>query len=1104
MQVARGYPSATVLQNGKVLVAGGALSFTHPGIATPITEIFDPETNSWSFVGNLNEARFGHDAILLRDGRVLVFGGRSGWETNDDLTKTVLKSSELFDPTTNTWTRTGDLNVKRGDIADALSLGVLLPDGRVLAAGGYPGLTYFGIPGAPYVVGDSQDSAEIFDPGTGVWSMVAAMKKPRYSHGLIALRNGKVLAIGGCSAHWGTRPIVDVEMYDPLSDSWSDVASLPNSRCYFSNVLLGNGHVMIYGPEGTAVFDPTKNVWTNIAHAGYHGISTNLLSTGQVLVSGLAQEIYTPACSSRPGSSCDAALTITSLSGPPMLATTQGRYVPDTFTITATVRNNGPVTGNNVNATLYLPSSLVFANGSATQHIGDLAANTSRTISWHVRANGVSQDTTLTYFLQAGGANGVATSVSQTIMLRALFSLRKFSPSLGGNAGKVTVTIIGSGFQAGANAYLGGLPAENLTRLSDEEIQATFNLLGQTRGGRVLTVRNPDGFEVTAPQLFSIISGGEPKVRVDILGSSSIRVGTHQPLTRVPFHIAVHNTGLIDAENISFHLRASMSGKGSAQVRDRSQAAIFAAPSNLKLPFGEFVPLDLRNIPPGKYQILPGEAFGSTPGCVEIQAADPCKDEKDSVRKISERIKTVKDAISAINQGIDELLQEYDDLSCRTSTPSNRDRCEDIALEIDFLKNRLTILQGRLATLTDQLNLALDLLAECLRRYGLASSQTLNTSRLKSAVHATASNSLSDTPESYTSLISCPVGSADPNDKFGTSGVGAGHFIGGSQFVPYTIQFENKPAATAPAQEVIITDQLDTSTLDLSTFSFGLITFGTTQIEPPPGSQQFSADVDLYPANNLIVRIDARLNDQTGLVAWRFVSLDPLTRLPTTDPLAGFLPPNRAAPEGEGSVFFSVMPKLNLPNGTQIRNKATIFFDINEPIETPEWVNTIDIGAPISRVLPLPTQGPATFSVRWSGMDDGAGVRDYSIFVSESGGPFELWLSETADTSASFTGQVGKSYAFYSIARDFVGNTEAPPVTPDAITTVVLTQPVPGDVNGDGNVNCLDLAIVKASFGKRTGQVGFDYRADTNNDGVVNIRDLAYVSQKVPSTSRCN
>lgn len=66
-----------------------------------------------------------------------------------------------------------------------------------------------------------------------------------------------------------------------------------------------------------------------------------------------------------------------------------------------------------------------------------------------------------------------------------------------------------------------------------------------------------------------------------------------------------------------------------------------------------------------------------------------------------------------------------------------------------------------------------------------------------------------------------------------------------------------------------------------------------------------------------------------------------------------------------------------------------------------------------------------------------------------------------------------------------------------------LGVPKPGDLNSDSTVDCSDLAIVRASFGKRSGQFGFDLRADTNGDNIVNVRDLAFVSQKLPAGTKC-
>ena len=69
----------------------------------------------------------------------------------------------------------------------------------------------------------------------------------------------------------------------------------------------------------------------------------------------------------------------------------------------------------------------------------------------------------------------------------------------------------------------------------------------------------------------------------------------------------------------------------------------------------------------------------------------------------------------------------------------------------------------------------------------------------------------------------------------------------------------------------------------------------------------------------------------------------------------------------------------------------------------------------------------------------------------------------------------------------------------DIAKEAIKRYPVPGDLNGDGKVDCSDLAIVKASFGKKTGQTGFNALADVNGDGIVNILDLAFVARQLPA-----
>ena len=143
-----------------------------------------------------------------------------------------------------------------------------------------------------------------------------------------------------------------------------------------------------------------------------------------------------------------------------------------------------------------------------------------------------------------------------------------------------------------------------------------------------------------------------------------------------------------------------------------------------------------------------------------------------------------------------------------------------------------------------------------------------------------------------------------------------------------SLRWESVPpiveTATAPAQEVIITDQLDAEKMDLTTLALGPIVFGEQLIIPPAGRSNFGTEVDLRPDNDLVVKIEVTLDAETALLTWRFTALDPDTGEPPEDPLAGFLPPNVTPPEGDGSVLFTVMPKSGLPTDTEITNEASI------------------------------------------------------------------------------------------------------------------------------------------------------------------------------------
>ncbi len=280
--------------------------------------------------------------------------------------------------------------------------------------------------------------------------------------------------------------------------------------------------------------------------------------------------------------------------------------------------------------------------------------------------------------------------------------------------------------------------------------------------------------------------------------------------------------------------------------------------------------------------------------------------------------------------------------------------------------------------------------------------------------------------------------SADPNDKTGLLGVGTERYITPNERIEYVIRFENKANASAPAQEVLVRDTLDARTLDLDTFELGDIAFSGQRVTVPQARSRFSARVALEAPFELLIEAD--LVRATGIVTWRFTTLDTNTGDLPFDPLDGFLPPNVLSPEGEGSVAFSIGIREGLASGERIRNQARIHFDLNDPIDTPPWVNALDVQAPSSSVGEFASQQvDSVFTVRWSGEDAQSGVREYDVYASINGGRFFRWISGTTATEETFVGNNNKSYAFYSLARDATGNVEPQKVTADAMTAVVVS-----------------------------------------------------------------
>jgi RHS repeat-associated protein len=307
--------------------------------------------------------------------------------------------------------------------------------------------------------------------------------------------------------------------------------------------------------------------------------------------------------------------------------------------------------------------------------------------------------------------------------------------------------------------------------------------------------------------------------------------------------------------------------------------------------------------------------------------------------------------------------------------------------------------------------------------------------------------------------------SNDPNDIIGPAGFGTDRWLTPDQVLPYAIRFENQASATAPAVVVNISHQLD-SDLDLSTFELGDFGFGKIYVDVPDGLQTYSTRLDLRDRIGDFVDFTASLNPATRTVTWQLTTVDPFTGGLPPEIDAGFLPPNNATHDGEGFVNYKIQPLASATTGTAIDAQARIVFDTNAPIDTPVWSNKLDSNDPTSSVTTLPaTTSNPNFTVSWSGTDSGSGIADYDVYVSIDGSPFTLWLNDTTDISAIYNGEVGKTYAFYSVARDNVGYLEAIPIIADTQTTVAsINNPPVAEadkiltVNEDATPTALNIA----------------------------------------------
>ena len=342
------------------------------------------------------------------------------------------------------------------------------------------------------------------------------------------------------------------------------------------------------------------------------------------------------------------------------------------------------------------------------------------------------------------------------------------------------------------------------------------------------------------------------------------------------------------------------------------------------------------------------------------------------------------------------------------------------------------------------------------------------------------------------------VVSMDPNAIYGPEGVDQGRWINTLDLITYMVTYENVDTASADAQVVAIYDTLNPNVFDLNSFRFGNIFIGTKSLHIPTDRKEFVYDFDMRPERNIIVRIFGKLDTISGIISWRFVSLDPSTmELPALD---GFLPPNVNAPEGEGGMTYAVRMRSNVANGTQVDNTALIFFDENDPITTNTWTNGIDKGLPSSNMNA--TVQDLTATINFNAQDAESGVDVRYLYVQRQGETDWIPLVSTPFDTLSFYGEPGVTYNFYSVAIDRLGQREQK--QPNAEATIsfqfnespfnpdfqLYPNPNGGDLNIRSNGNFAETKVnIYSVTGQHVYQTQLSFVASV--DAKIQLPDIA-------------
>jgi uncharacterized protein (TIGR03437 family) len=317
----RGFHAATLLKDGRVLITGGyhedALG---KGSVLASAELYDPSTGTFTPTGDMTTPRQWHSATLLIDGRVLIAGGNS--PSNSPSGSSPVASSELYDPATGIFTRSGDMiGPHSSHSANLLGNGTVLITGDPTAELYDPAKGVFTLAGSSNDDGSTStvllkdgrvlipgmDSVSLYDLADDSLKLAAQLPGRYYGQTTTVLANGKVLIAGGTSgSEDGT--LNEASLYDPHSGTLDSTGLMLFSRDIHTATLLADGHVLIVGGyDGdfyqTGVgsltdgedYDPSIGSFTSAGSLVHlrEGHTATLLLDGSVLIAGGTSTYHT-------------------------------------------------------------------------------------------------------------------------------------------------------------------------------------------------------------------------------------------------------------------------------------------------------------------------------------------------------------------------------------------------------------------------------------------------------------------------------------------------------------------------------------------------------------------------------------------------------------------------------------------------------------------------------------------------------------------------------------------------------------------------------------------------------------------------------------------